>query len=162
MAGFFEAYRPYFIGGAVGLLGFGFYMVYFRKERCEPGSACATPNRKLRAFNRVMLWTATTLVGAFVLFPNYVGFVLGSSSETTAALDATAMDSSEYHIEGMTCEGCANILQVALAKLPDVQQAEVDYGTRTAVVRYRQGGTVSSAKVIEAVKAAGFSATMDD
>ncbi len=159
VAGFFEAYRAYFIVAAVGLLGFGFYMVYFRKEQCEPGTACAAPNRKLVRFNKVMLWTATALVGAFVMFPNYVGLVFGSPSQTSAAVDTAGLASAEYRIDGMTCEGCADILNGALKKLQGVKNAEVDFATKSAVVHYEPGKPVPPERVIEVVKTAGYSAT---
>ncbi len=160
VAGFFEAYRTYFIVGAVGLLGFGLYMVYFRREQCEPGSACAAPNRKLVRFNKVMLWTATALVGAFVMFPNYAGLVLGSPSQASATVDAAGLASAKYHIEGMTCEGCSGILHSALTELPGVKAAEVDFATKSAVVHYEPGKPVAPKRVIEVVKAAGYSATL--
>ena len=159
VAGFFAAYSMYFIIGAVGLLSFGFYMVYFRKEQCEPGSTCATPNRKLVRFNKVMLWTATALVGAFVMFPHYVGLVVGSPSNASATVDVASLASAKYHIEGMTCEGCADILHSALTNLPEVKAAEVDFATKSAVVHYEPGKPVPPERVIEVVKAAGYSAT---
>ncbi|MFQ5495879.1 MAG: mercuric transporter MerT family protein, partial [Phycisphaerae bacterium] len=85
MASFFEAYRPYLLVVAIGLLGAGFYRVYFRKERCAPGSACPAPNRKLRILNQAMLWSAAVLVGAFALFPSYVGALVGEGHEDPAA-----------------------------------------------------------------------------
>ncbi len=162
VAGFFEAYRSYFIVGAVGLLGFGFYMVYFRMERCEPDSACATPNRNLVRFNKVILWTATALVGAFVMFPNYVGLVVGSPSNASATVDVASLASAKYRIEGMTCEGCSGILQRALTELPELKAAEVDFATKSAVVHYEPGKPVPPDRVIEVVKAAGYSATPAD
>ena len=165
VAGFFETNRPYFIVGAVGLLAVGFYMAYFRKERCEPGAACATPNRKLRAFNWATLWVAMVLVAAFVFFPNYVGVVFGAPSTTATDASGGSPDAStrlaaaEFNIEGMTCEGCANILRGALLKLPDVVAVDVDYPKKTAVVRYAADRPVSAEQVVEAVKAAGYSAS---
>ena len=164
VAVFFEAYRPYFIIGAAGLLAVGFYMVYLRRKTCAPGSACATPNRKLRVFNQAMLWVAAVLVVAFVFFPNYVGVVFGAPA--TAATDAsgsspdasTRLLAAEFNIEGMTCEGCANFLRGALAKLPDVVAVDVDYPKKTAVVRYEADRPISAERVVEAVKAAGYSA----
>lgn len=159
VAGFFETYRPHLIVGAVGLLGLGYYMVYFRKERCAPHSACATPNRKLVRFNKVMLWTATALVGAFVMFPNYVGFVLRSPSPASAEVETSRLVSAEFKIEGMTCQGCSEIIRSALTGVPGVKAAEVDYATKTAVVHYEPGKPVSAERVMKAVKAAGYNAT---
>lgn len=44
VAGFFEAWRPYFIASAVATLGFGFYTVYFRRQLGAADSACAAPS----------------------------------------------------------------------------------------------------------------------
>jgi hypothetical protein len=36
------------------------------------------PNPRLRRFNKIVLWAATTFVLAFALFPDYVGYVLAA------------------------------------------------------------------------------------
>jgi copper chaperone CopZ len=160
VAGFFEAYRPYFITGAMVMLGIGFYTMYFRRETCAPDSACAAPNRRLRALSRIMLWTATGLVGAFVFFPNYVGYLFATPTSQSALAPDVRLEAAKFRIEGMTCEGCASGLRATLARLPDVESVEVDYPTKTAVVRYRADSPLSADQVIEAVKAAGYSAAL--
>ncbi len=159
VAGVFEVYRPYLMAVAVCSLGFGFYRIYFRRQQCQPGSACAAPNRRLRVFSQVTLWTATALVAAFVFFPNYVGYVLGSPTPSSVRTDDAGLVRVEFQIAGMTCPGCANTLQGALVELPGVQAAEVDFATKTAIVRFDPLEPVASDRVIEAVRAAGFSAT---
>lgn len=155
VAGFFEAYRLYFITGAVVLLGLGFYMVYFRKAPREPGSACATSRHKAGRLRPLMLWAATGLVGASIFFPNYVGRLLGSP--TPANVEA-GLEAAAYHIDGMTCQGCADTLGNALAKLSNVKGVEVDYENQSAVVRFLPDQPVPPRRVIEAVQAAGYSA----
>jgi copper chaperone CopZ len=160
VAGFFEAYRPYFIVGAVGMLGFGFYTVYFRREQCEPGSACTTSNRKLKTLNKVMLWTAAGLVGAFVFFPNYVGHLFAAPTSESALPPDVRLTTAKFRIEGMTCEGCATGLRTTLAKIPDVASVEVDYPTKTAMVRYAADSARVVDHVVEAVNSAGYNATL--
>ena len=162
VAGFFEAYRLYFIAGALVMLGIGFYTVYFRRETCAPDSACAAPNRRLRAFSRIMLWTATGLVGAFVFFPNYVGHLFAAPPSGIALAPDVRLATATFRIEGMTCEGCATGLRAALAKLPDVASVEVDYPTKTAVVRYSADSPNVENEVIEAVKVAGYAVTLSE
>jgi copper chaperone CopZ len=159
VAGFFEAWRPWFLGGAALLLGAGFYFAYFRNEACGPGSACAVPNPKLRRFNRVMLWVAMVVVAAFALFPNYLGALLGTGRTSdsvalrTPALPANALVLS---IEGMTCASCAVSLEKELAALPGVASARVDYQARRAVVVPAIEAPVSRAALEEAVRAGGY------
>ncbi len=160
VAGFFERQRPFFIAAAVVLLSAGYYTVYVRRARWGPGSACATPNRKLRVFNKAMLWMATALVATFVFFPNYVGRLLGGPAPETALVADTRLVAAEFHIEGMTCAGCADVLRGALAKLPDVAGVDVDYLEETAIVRFKTDKPVAPDRVIEAVKVAGYGAVL--
>ncbi|MCA9250274.1 MAG: cation transporter [Phycisphaerales bacterium] len=160
VAGFFETYRPYFIASAIALLGFGFYFVYFRNDHCEAGSACEAPNLKLKTFNQVTLWVATVLVGALVMFPDYVGIVFGSPGQTSATVDGIGLARDEYHIEGMTCKGCADILRTTLTQLPGVKFTEVDFAAKSAVVQYEPNDPLSPESVIQAVQAAGYQATI--
>ncbi len=162
VAGFFEAYRPYFIAGALVMLGLGFYTVYFRRETCTADSACAAPNRRLRAFSRIMLWTATGLVGAFVFFPNYVGHLFASPTSGSALAPDVRLAAVKFRIEGMTCEGCATGLRATLAKLPNVASVEVDYPSKSAVVRYTADSLRVADQVVETVKAAGYAATLSE
>ncbi len=160
VAGFFEAYRPYFITGALVMLGIGFYTVYFRRATCAPDTACATPNRRLRAFSRIMLWTATGLVGALVFFPNYVGYLFAAPTPESHLAPDVRLATAKFRIDGMTCDGCATGLRATLAKLPDVASVEVDYPTKTAVVRYRADRPRVADQVVEAVRAAGYQAAL--
>ena len=67
-------YKPIFIAITVGLLGYGFYLVYWKSKRaCADGAACARPlpNR----FVKLGLWAATVLVAAAFAF-DYVAPIL--------------------------------------------------------------------------------------
>jgi mercuric ion transport protein len=59
-------YKPFFIAGTAGLLGYGFYLVYWKPRRACANAACARPipNR----FVQLALWIATVLVIAAFAF----------------------------------------------------------------------------------------------
>ena len=63
----FEAYRPYFVGLTVILLGGAFYMTYGRRQACEPGLTCEV--RGVGKANRIVLWVATVFALVFVAAP---------------------------------------------------------------------------------------------
>lgn len=157
VGGFFEAYRAYFLGGTVVLLGAGFYFVYLRKPKCAPGEACEAPNPKLVRLNKIMLWTATAFVVAFAAFPNYVGALIGGADGTPPPVTAS-LSSRTYTIEGMTCEGCARHVREALEDIEGVASAEVSYADGVARVYLAEGADVSDSEVIRAVEAAGYRA----
>ncbi len=69
-------YKPYIITMTIGLLGYGFYLVYAKpKTTCTPDKACARPlpNKLVKA----ALWLATVLVLATILFPYAAPYLLG-------------------------------------------------------------------------------------
>jgi mercuric ion transport protein len=60
-------YKPLFIAGTVGILGYGSYLVYWRPRRvCADGAACTRtiPSRLVR----IALWIATVIVIAAFAF----------------------------------------------------------------------------------------------
>jgi copper chaperone CopZ len=158
VAGFFEAYRPYLLGATGLLLASGFYLVYFRKQKCGPGEACAVPNPRLQRVNRSMLWGATAVVVAFTLFPNYVGYLLGGNQPRLPAVP-TPGESRVFQITGMTCEACAMSLREHLGRVPGVARVEVSFETKTAHVLYAARPEPSEAALLEAIREAGYSGT---
>ena len=63
-----EPYQPYFIAGAIGALGYGFFQVYWQQQdECEEGEVCARPlpNRLVKTG----LWTGAGMVLIVLSFP---------------------------------------------------------------------------------------------
>ena len=70
----FEPFRPYFVGGTVLSLGYGF--VALRREEskaCEPGTLCASPVARRRM--RALLWIATAVAVPLLSFSWWSPFV---------------------------------------------------------------------------------------
>jgi copper chaperone CopZ len=155
----FERVRPFFLLTTAVLLGTGFYFAYFRTEACVLGSGCPIPNPKLRRFNRTMLWVAAVVVAAVALYPNYVGLLLGNPDQV-AAVDNGGLQSLALKVQGMTCEACATHIERELEKVPRVKQATVRYAERRALVTFDQFFPPSHNALFEAVKKAGYEASL--
>ncbi|MES0006092.1 mercuric transporter MerT family protein [Mesorhizobium sp. M0062] len=70
-------YKPLFVTGTVGVLGYGFYLVYWAPTRaCADDAACARPlpNRLVK----LALWSATALVTAAFAFDYVAPVLLGA------------------------------------------------------------------------------------
>jgi mercuric ion transport protein len=68
-------YQPFFIGATIALLGYGYYLVYWRaKQACAPGEACARPVPS--RLTKLTLWIATVLVLVAASFNYVVPFLL--------------------------------------------------------------------------------------
>lgn len=67
-------YQPVFVVITVGLLGYGYWLIYWkRKIDCAEGTACARPLPS--RIVKLSLWLATALVAAAIAFP-YVAPIL--------------------------------------------------------------------------------------
>jgi mercuric ion transport protein len=76
IAATFEPLRPYFVGGTVLTLGFGFVALSREEKRaCEPGTLCASPIARRRM--KGALWIATIVAIPLVTFPWWSKFLLG-------------------------------------------------------------------------------------
>jgi mercuric ion transport protein len=67
-------YKPIFLAMTAGLLGYGYYLVYWKPRKvCAQGTVCARPLR--HRVVKLGLWAATTLAVAAAAF-NYIAPVL--------------------------------------------------------------------------------------
>lgn len=168
-----EAYRPVFIVVTFGLLGAAFYFTYRPRKTSAAGEhaccgpqptgatdACCAPGGKrplsTMAMNKIMLWVVTLLAVGFLLFPNYVGLLLGAGERPTMTANTNR---AVLKIEGMTCEGCAAVAAKAIRSVPGVLAAEVDYPTGQAIVATEPCCPVPQQWIVNALKKAGYPGT---
>lgn len=162
-----EAYRPLFIVVTFGFLGAAFYFTYRPRKAdaahdcCAPEGAaaeeCCSSEGKRRfsmmTFNKAMLWVVTALAVAFLFFPSYVGLLLGTDDE--AAMTVTE-DNVVLRIDGMTCEGCATVVENILVRTSGVLSAKVDYTTGRVVVGIESCCPVPKSEILAALQQAGY------
>lgn len=181
VASTFESLRPYLLLVVFVALAFGFYQTYFRRKKCEDDQACAT--KPVGIVNQIVLCTATIFVLAIVAFPYYSGRLLtalekSSVSQTevpNSSVEKTAEDQpvqsndqlpvaeSEAQnlktvviaVEGMTCEGCASQLNVALKRVKGVVSAEASYPNKNVTVVYNPK-QVTIERIRKAIYDAGY------
>lgn len=70
-------YKPFFVAGTTGVLGYGFYLVYWKPRRaCADDVACARPIRNRLV--KIALWIATVLVAAAFGFDHVAPLLLSA------------------------------------------------------------------------------------
>jgi copper ion binding protein len=136
----------------------------------EPEDCCAPPAKTvagqpvrgrftMRQFNQVMLWMATVMIVLFALFPHWIGLLLGGAGRNpTAAVNPDDQQQIVLELKGMTCEGCAPIVEKALRGVPGVSAATVSYEKSQAVVFVPKGQEVPRDAILQAVRQAGYEA----
>ena len=160
VASVFAPLRPYLLAVAVLALAFGFYRVYFRREECAPGEACAT--KPVSKVNRAALWVALFVVVAFALSPYYVGYIAAAVAQQKQTLPIASAPSGSLEtvtvaVEGMTCESCEVPVKVALDETPGVRFAAVSFKNGNARIQYDPTQT-NLDKIKSAINSTGYKA----
>lgn len=159
VSGWFEQARPVLLGVSGLLLAGGFYLAYFRREACAPGSTCAVPNVRLRRLNRAMLWVASVMVLAFAFFPSYAGLLLAENSATATKESVSGLPTVTLGIAGMSCEACSVHIEKSLAEVPGVRSASVNYTEKQAKVSLDPASPPSQKALTKAIEKAGYKVT---
>jgi copper chaperone CopZ len=158
----FEKWRPVFLGVTFALLALAQYLTYRKpKADCAEGSACAT--KPVAKWNKVVLWIATLFVLAAAAFPSLSSAILraNQTSQDACCAPTTVADKNSavlnVKIPSMDCAACALNIQTVLKKQAGVQQAQVSFDTKEAVVRY-DAAKLSPGTIIAAIDQTGFKA----
>ncbi|MBF3551577.1 copper-translocating P-type ATPase [Burkholderia pseudomallei] len=85
-------------------------------------------------------------------------FAVDESS--AASPERVATQSFEFDIAGMTCASCVGRVEKALAQVPGVARATVNLATEKAAVDADADAHVDTARLIDAVKRAGYRASL--
>ena len=154
LSAFFEPLRPYFLVLSAVLLSVGFYFA-FRKP--AEGEACTAESSRLSRASRPALFVAALATTALAMFPTISGFASGGVETLPSKVESSVI---VLHVDGMTCESCAPGVRSELLDVPGVIDAAVSYEREVAEVRVREERPPEVELLLEAVKKAGYSATV--
>jgi len=149
-------YTPVLAGAAFLFLAVGFYQAYRPVPAlcCDAEGRCAPGPLRAQRVQRASLWVSTMLVFAALgyHFANPAWFA-GKSAPTQVA----GVQTVDFEVVGMYCEGCATTIQTALRTQKGVKDAQVSLKDGKAVVHY-DPAAVSPAKIQEAINTLGYKA----
>jgi mercuric ion transport protein len=149
-------YQPIFIVITLGILAYGFWLVYGRVA-CRDADSCARPvsDRLLK----VGLWTATLALAPPWRSPlwlvhsseadggpmRYTAITCLVAPLLTVSAALAAEKTVTLSVANMTCAACPYIVQKTLAAVPGVTAAKVSFEDKTATVTFDDGQTDVSA-----------------
>lgn len=171
IAGALESYRPVFIGLTVAFLAAAFYFTYRPRKGAPAGDCCApakgccaAPPAKSRfsmmTLNKVVLWGVTALAVAFLFFPQYMKFFLTGEGTERPAANNPLVRTTTFSVEGMTCEGCAALVEKVVKEVPGVLSAKVDYDAKRMVVTSEACCPAPTEAVVQALQKTGYRAAV--
>ncbi len=174
IASVLDSYRPMFAMLTFGFLAAAFYFTYRPRRATVSSDTCCiefccpasdVPRRRwlnMMTMNKVMLWAVTVLAVVFLLFPNYVGFILAGNAQNAVATggDNPLIRQTTIGVDGMHCEGCAVVLEQSVGDVPGVLAVQVDYENKQAVVSTEACCVFPQDEVLKAIHDAGYTGTL--
>jgi mercuric ion transport protein len=150
---------PLFLTITAVMLMAAWYLSYRRPE-ADHCSTEGCPQNPAAKWNKVFLWLATAFVIEIAAFPTFSGpaarlFVPAGASDSGPS--QVKFSTLQVNIPSMDCGACAAGIQTKLNKQDGVQAAQVDFATKTAVIRF-DPGKLSPDKVTALIDETGFKA----
>ena len=143
---FIEPLRPYLIVISVGMLSFTYYRVFKKKSDC-----CEPDNKNLKV-QKLFLFLMTPIILGLIVYPQFI------PNEQLLLQEIDNNETfSEWTVTGMTCQGCANGLQNAMANMNGIIKCNVDYSTQTMICKTNPL-KISDEKIVELVTNTGYKA----
>lgn len=79
----FDTLRPYLLVLVFTALAFNFYRIYFRREECAEGKACAT--KPVNKINQLFLWVGLLVISAFDFAPYCTGYLMAATGNSQSS-----------------------------------------------------------------------------
>jgi copper chaperone CopZ len=158
-AGLFAQWRPLFLTITALMLAAAWYLAY-RHPKADHCSTERCPYNPAAKWNRVILWLATSFVIAMAAFPAYSGVaarLLVPAGASDGGPSQVKLARLQVNIPSMDCGACAAGIEAKLNKQDGVQGAQVDFATKTAVIRF-DPGKLSPEKITALINETGFTA----
>ncbi len=155
-----EPLRPFLIGITVLVLAIAWYGKLKPKKSGDPECACEDEEKSTFWQSKVFLGLVTGFAVIMMAFPYYGTAFYPRHKKEVIVVRQNDIRTLHLNVEGMTCSSCNATVENAAMSLPGVMEAQADYRTGKAVVRYDQSKT-SADKIIRAIDASSYKAVSD-
>lgn len=144
-----EPYRPYLIGLTIIVFVFAWYQKLKSKSQ-QTDCDCTQDNKRSFWNSKLFLAIVTIVAGLLMTFPSYAKMFYPKPHETKVIIvNNSNIQTVEFKIKGMTCEGCTEHINSELSKTTGVIEFKTSYQKANSIVKFDASKT--SVSIIENV-----------
>lgn len=150
-----EPARPYFIGISVVALALAWYL------KLKPQAAddcCAVDGKPKSIQSKTFLLMITIFAAVMIAFPYYSKIFFPKTEKQIVFVEKSNIQSAEFKISGMTCEGCTEEVKHEVNKLQGILKSEASYQNANAIVQF-DNSKISIAEITKAINSTGYKVT---
>lgn len=150
-----EAFRPFFIGLTVLVLGFAWYQKLKSKSQQEIDCACENDVKPSFLQSKRFLLFVTLFAGLMLAFPYFSGLFYAQPTKEIIYVQQDNMVDITFTVEGMTCSGCENHIESEVNKLDGIVSVKASYEKSNTTVKYDRT-KVTEQRIIKAINNTGY------
>jgi len=148
-----EPLRPYLIGLTVVVLAFAWYQNL--KPQIQPDCECDPTEKKPFLQSRLFLGIVTCFTICMLAFPYYSHIFYPNSVNNTIIIDNQHVAKVEFAIDGMTCSGCEDHVNLEVRKVDGVFNSTTSYEDGNTIIEYDNSKT-DIVEIENAIKTTGY------
>lgn len=153
-----EPFRPYLIGLTVLVLGFAWYQKLKPLSREEIECACENDEKPKFIQSKTFLAIITVFATLMLAFPLYADVFYPKQDKQTMVVERADIQTVEFTISGMTCNGCAKHVKHEVNNLDGIVEANASYENGNAIVQFDQTKT-NETEIEKAINSTGYEVT---
>jgi len=134
-----DPFRPYLIGLTFLVLGFAWYQKL--KPQKQMDCNCDTTERTPFIQSKTFLGIVTVFAGLMLAFPTYAHLFFSKTENKTIITEQSKIQTAEFKINGMTCSGCEEHVNLEVNKLAGIIKTNVSYENGNAIIEFDQAQT---------------------
>lgn len=150
--------RPFFVGITVVVLGFAWYQKFKPKAKEEKECACEENLQPSFWQTKKFLSIITVFAALMLAFPLYAHIFYPKSEKQVIIVDKSDIQTVNFQIKGMTCQGCAAHVVHEVNKLSGILNVTASYDQGNAIVEFDKSKT-DVLEIEQAINSTGYSVT---
>uniref|UniRef100_UPI0040480553 mercuric transport protein MerTP n=1 Tax=Mariniflexile sp. TaxID=1979402 RepID=UPI0040480553 len=149
-----EPFRPYLIGLAVLAIGFAWYS--YLKQKNADDCGCEVDAKPKWFQTKGFLIGITLFAAVSISFPYYAHiFYPNNNNKEVAVVSEANVETLNFDIEGMTCNGCAAHVENEVNKLSGIISVTASYENENATVTFDKSKTTKE-DIVKAINGTGY------
>jgi mercuric ion transport protein len=151
-----EPASPYLIGLSIIALAFAWYLKL--KPDAADNCGCAVGEKPKFIRSKRFLLMVTIFAAVMIAFPYYSKIFFPKVEKQIVFVEKSNIQSAEFKISGMTCEGCTEEVKHEVNKLQGILKSEASYQNANATVQFDNSKT-NIAEITKAINSTGYKVT---
>ncbi|MBW0177104.1 mercuric transport protein MerTP [Sediminibacterium sp.] len=152
-----EPFRPYLISLTIAVFAFAWYQKL--KPQKQVDCDCESDNKKSFWQSKLFLAIVTVVAGLLITFPYYAKvFYPKPKHARVVIVDKSNIQTVEFKIKGMTCEGCTVHINSELSKTSGVIEYNTSYEKGNSLVKFDNSKT-SVDSLVSVINKTGYKIT---